>query len=95
MPSSFAEGLATTLPERNLGTVPEISESDLVPTGSKCRFRIRASQAVSIAARTNICILPKGYDNRCTSTHTPQWNFGPECNSTKLVSCRPSRSVDS
>ncbi|MQL90255.1 hypothetical protein Taro_022846 [Colocasia esculenta] len=55
---------ATTLPERNLGAVPEISECDLVPTGTKCRFRIGASRAVSIAGRTNIRVLPK--------------NFGPE-----------------
>ncbi|MQL93142.1 hypothetical protein Taro_025774 [Colocasia esculenta] len=71
---------ATTLPERNLGAGPEISESNLVPTGSKCRFLIGESRAMPIAARTNIRILPKGYDNRydnrCTSTHAPRWNFG-------------------
>ncbi|MQL98332.1 hypothetical protein Taro_031043 [Colocasia esculenta] len=54
---------ATTLPERNLGAGPEISECDLVPTVSKCRFRIGASRMV--------------YDNRCTSTHAPRRNFGP------------------
>ncbi|MQM14828.1 hypothetical protein Taro_047764, partial [Colocasia esculenta] len=41
----------TTLPERNLGAGPKISESDLVLTGSKCRFRIWDSQAVPITAR--------------------------------------------
>ncbi|MQL85610.1 hypothetical protein Taro_018142 [Colocasia esculenta] len=69
---------ATTLPERNLGTIPEIFESDLVPTGSKCRFRIGDSRAVPIAAGKNICVLPKGYDNLCTSTHALRWNFGPD-----------------
>ncbi|MQL99226.1 hypothetical protein Taro_031947 [Colocasia esculenta] len=68
---------ATTLPERNLGTRLKISESDLVLTGSKRRFQIGASRAVTIAGRTNIRLLPNGCDNRCTSTHAPQCNFGP------------------
>ncbi|MQM22841.1 hypothetical protein Taro_055899 [Colocasia esculenta] len=42
------------------------------------RPRNDASRAVPIAGRTNICILPKGYDNRCTSTHAPGRNFDPE-----------------
>ncbi|MQM21876.1 hypothetical protein Taro_054922 [Colocasia esculenta] len=50
----------TTLPERNFGARPKISESDLVPTGSKCRFRIGDSRAIPIAARKNIRVLPKG-----------------------------------
>ncbi|MQM04693.1 hypothetical protein Taro_037489 [Colocasia esculenta] len=54
---------ATTLPESNLGAGPKISESDLVPTCSKCRFRIGDSRAVPTAARTNICVLPKGGEN--------------------------------
>ncbi|MQL82901.1 hypothetical protein Taro_015391 [Colocasia esculenta] len=61
---------ATTLPERNLGTGPKISECDLVPTGSKCRFRIEASRAIPISGLTNIRVLPKG-------THAPRRNFGP------------------
>ncbi|MQL76205.1 hypothetical protein Taro_008591 [Colocasia esculenta] len=69
---------ATTLPERNLGARSKIYESDLVPTGSECRFRIEASRAVLIAVRTNIRVLPKEYDNRCTRTHAPRWNFGSE-----------------
>ncbi|MQL96081.1 hypothetical protein Taro_028752 [Colocasia esculenta] len=38
--------LATTLTEANLGAGPKISKFDIVPIGSKCRFRIGASQAV-------------------------------------------------
>ncbi|MQM23680.1 hypothetical protein Taro_056747 [Colocasia esculenta] len=57
---------ATTLPERNLGAGPEISESDLVPIGMKCRFRIGDSRAVPIAMRTNIRVLPKGGENNLT-----------------------------
>ncbi|MQL90849.1 hypothetical protein Taro_023451 [Colocasia esculenta] len=68
---------ATTLTERNLSAGSEISESDLVPTGSKCRFQIGDSRAVLITAQTNIYVLPKVYDNRCTSTHALRWNFGP------------------
>ncbi|MQL69201.1 hypothetical protein Taro_001505 [Colocasia esculenta] len=48
------------LPERNLGAGPEIFECDLVSIGSKCRFRIGASQAVPISGRTKIYVLPKG-----------------------------------
>ncbi|MQL81582.1 hypothetical protein Taro_014040 [Colocasia esculenta] len=55
---------ATTLPERNLGTRPKISECDLVSTESKCRFRIGASQAVPIPGRPNIHVLPKGGWNK-------------------------------
>ncbi|MQL90073.1 hypothetical protein Taro_022665 [Colocasia esculenta] len=51
---------ATTLPESNFGAGLEISESNLVPTGSKCRFWIVGSRAVPIAARTNIRVLPMG-----------------------------------
>ncbi|MQL99401.1 hypothetical protein Taro_032127 [Colocasia esculenta] len=54
---------ATTLPERNLDAGPEISKSDLVPTGSKCQFRIGDSRAVPIAVRKNIRVLPKGGEN--------------------------------
>ncbi|MQM07316.1 hypothetical protein Taro_040156 [Colocasia esculenta] len=55
---------ATTLPERNLGAGPKISECDLVPIRLKCRFRIGASREVSIAGRTNIRVLPKGGGNK-------------------------------
>ncbi|MQM23177.1 hypothetical protein Taro_056240 [Colocasia esculenta] len=72
MASSLPEEPATTLPERNLGARPKISESNLVSTGSKCRFQIGDSRAVSIAVRKNIRILPKGYNNRCISTHAPR-----------------------
>ncbi|MQL82983.1 hypothetical protein Taro_015483 [Colocasia esculenta] len=55
---------ATTLPESNLGAGLEISECDLVPIGSMCRFRIGASRAVPIAGRANIRVLPKGGGNK-------------------------------
>ncbi|MQL86066.1 hypothetical protein Taro_018584 [Colocasia esculenta] len=51
---------ATMLPKRNLGAGSEISESNLVPTRSKCRFRIGTSWVVPIIGRTNIRVLPKG-----------------------------------
>ncbi|MQM04464.1 hypothetical protein Taro_037261 [Colocasia esculenta] len=50
----------TTLPERNLGAGPKISESDHLPTGPKCRFRIGDSRAVPISAPKNIRVLPRG-----------------------------------
>ncbi|MQL92110.1 hypothetical protein Taro_024738 [Colocasia esculenta] len=43
----------STLPERNLGAGPEISECDLLLTGSKCRFRIWDSQGVPIPGGGN------------------------------------------
>ncbi|MQM17040.1 hypothetical protein Taro_050007 [Colocasia esculenta] len=72
---------ASTLLEKNLGAGPEISECDLVATGSKCGLRIEASRAVSILGGTNICVLPEGYDDRCTSTHAPWRNCIPRTES--------------
>ncbi|MQL84488.1 hypothetical protein Taro_016998 [Colocasia esculenta] len=64
------------LQERNLGAGSEIFESDHVATRLKCRFQNGASRAVAIAGRRIICVIPKGCDNQCISTHAPQWNFG-------------------
>ncbi|MQM21647.1 hypothetical protein Taro_054692 [Colocasia esculenta] len=83
------------LPKRNLGAGPEISECILLPTGSKCQFRIGALWAVPIFGQTNICVLPKS-TTIGVLVHTlrsgilaPKWNF------VKPGSYRPSRSADS
>ncbi|MQL99657.1 hypothetical protein Taro_032381 [Colocasia esculenta] len=81
---------ATTLSERNLGARPEISECGLVPTRSKCRFRIWGSRAVSIVGRTKIHVLPKGgahmQSHRQPATTLPERNLGA---GPKISECDP------